>query len=169
MLQTDAIATRPMLPTDEAFAYQVYASTRQGEMKLVAWSPEQKEAFLQMQFNAQMTHYRAYYPHAEYQIIQHGETPIGRLIVDRSQDPLLLMDIALLPEYRSKGIGNILIRGLMQEARERDWSVRLHVESFNPARQLYERLGFVKVAEQGIYQEMIWRPGSDPNTAEKAT
>jgi ribosomal protein S18 acetylase RimI-like enzyme len=161
--QIDAITFRPLLPQDDNFNCKVYVSTRAEEMNLVDWSPEQKEAFLQMQFHAQTTHYRAYYPHAEYQVIQQGATPIGRLIVDRSQDPLLLMDIALLPEYRNAGIGAALILGLMEEAAGRGWSVRLHVDAFNPAMRLYERLGFVKVMEQGIYQEMIWHSRSDLN------
>lgn len=161
MLQIDAIAVRPLLPEDDDFSYQVYASTRAEEMDLVDWTPEQKEAFLRMQFDAQMAYYRAHYPKAEHQIILRGETPIGRLIVERSQDPLLLMDIALLSEYRNMGIGTTLIRNLMEEAARRGWSVCLHVESFNPAMRLYERLGFVKTADQGLYQEMRWQPGTN--------
>jgi ribosomal protein S18 acetylase RimI-like enzyme len=110
-----------------------------------------------MQSNAQMAHYKIYYPQAEYQIILRDGVAIGRLIVDRSKDPLLLMDIALLPEYRNARIGTTLIKDLMAEATDRDWSVSLHVEVFNPAMKLYDRLGFVKIAEQGIHHEMIWR------------
>ncbi len=154
MIRVDSITTRPLLPADEEFSYQVYASTRAEEMQLVDWSPEQKEAFLRMQFNAQTTYYRASYPHAEYLVIQQGETPIGRLIVDRSQDPLLLMDIALLPEYRSAGIGSAIIRDLQSENRR----ISLHVLKSNPALNLYRRLGFVFRSEDAIYMEMEWMP-----------
>jgi ribosomal protein S18 acetylase RimI-like enzyme len=150
---------RPAGTGDDDFLFRVYASTRAEEMELVDWSADQKAAFLQMQFNAQREHYRAYYPHAEYQIIESEPGPVGRLIVDRSKDPLLLMDITLLPEYRNAGIGTTLIRDLMNEAAGMNWSMSLHVEVFNPAMRLYERLGFVKTAEQGVYQEMKWRAG----------
>jgi ribosomal protein S18 acetylase RimI-like enzyme len=155
------VTLRPVGVGDEDFLYRVYASTRTDEMALVDWSAEQKEAFLRMQLQAQTTHYRAYYPNAEYQIIQReASIPIGRLIVDRSNDSLLLMDIALLPEYRSAGIGTTIIQDLMAEADSTNQPIILHVEIFNPAMKLYERLGFVKTGEQGIYHEMVWKPGS---------
>jgi ribosomal protein S18 acetylase RimI-like enzyme len=153
-----SVALRPVRPEDEAFLYEVYASTRADEMALVAWNEEQKDAFLHMQFNAQRTHYQKYYPRAEYQVIQRDENSIGRLIVDRSKNPILVIDIAILPEYRNNGIGTALITDLMAEAANLDWAIILHVEVFNPAIKLYERLGFVKTNEQGIYYEMMWRP-----------
>lgn len=148
---------RPLIAGDELFSCQVYASTRADEMALVNWTDEQKQAFLWMQFNAQRTHYQTHYPKAENSIIQCNGIDIGRLIVERSKDPLILMDIALLPEYRGMGIGTALIKDLMAEAAGKDWSVSLHVEFFNPALNLYTRLGFVKVAEQDVYHKMIWR------------
>lgn len=148
---------RTVTADDTDFLYSVYASTRSDEMALVDWTDEQKEAFVWMQFNAQRQHYATYYPGAEYDIIQRDGLPVGRLIVDRSKDPLLLMDIVLLPEYRNAGIGTTLIKGLMVEAAGKNWSVSLHVEIFNPAMKLYDRLGFVKLAEEGIYYEMSWR------------
>jgi ribosomal protein S18 acetylase RimI-like enzyme len=153
------LGLRPAGADDEDFQYHLYASTRMDEMALVQWSPEQQEAFLRMQFRAQTTHYQAYYPHAAYQIIQREDrTPAGRLIVDRSSDSILLIDIALLPEYRNKGIGTAILRQLMAEATSAQRPIILHVEVFNPAMKLYDRLGFVKTGEQGIYHEMIWRP-----------
>ncbi len=148
----------PARAEDEEFLFAVYASTRASEMALVPWSVEEKEAFLRMQSRAQRSHYAIHYPQAGYFTIQRDDLPIGRMIVDRTQDPILLMDIALLPEYRTQGIGTALIRELMAEAAGRNRGLMLHVEIFNPARRLYERLGFVKTGEIGIYQEMTWRP-----------
>lgn len=153
-----SIVLRNILSQDDAFLFQVYASTRAEEMALVPWTAEQKNAFLQMQFNAQRTHYQKYYPGAEYQIIQLGDISIGRLIVDWSKNPVLLIDIALLPEYRKNGIGTSILKEVMAEAAKRHWAMILHVEVFNPALKLYERLGFVKTSEQGIYYEMTWNP-----------
>jgi len=80
------ITLRPVATGDEDFLYQVYASTRIDEMALVDWSAEQKAAFLHMQFQAQTAHYRAYYPNAQYLIIQRDDTtPLGRLIVGRDR------------------------------------------------------------------------------------
>ena len=150
---------RPVAAGDEDFLYQVYASTRIDEMALVDWSAEQQEAFLRMQLQAQTTHYQAYYPHAEYQIIQRENSiPVGRLIIDRSSDSMLIVDIALLPQYRNAGIGTTIIQQLMTEAAPTNLPIILRVEFFNPAIKLYSRLGFVKTREIDIYHEMVWKP-----------
>jgi ribosomal protein S18 acetylase RimI-like enzyme len=155
----EPVILRPVTSQDDSFLFQVYASTRAAEMALVDWTEEQKALFLQMQFNAQRQHYRSFFPHAEYNLIcledQHS---IGRMIVNRSTGEILLMDIALLPGFRSMGIGSNLIKGLQNEAQEKGVPLRLHVESFNPALRLYDRLGFTRTRENGIYLEMEWLP-----------
>lgn len=159
MIPLNAIKIRPLLPTDEAFSFQVYASTRTEEMQLVDWSTAQKEAFLRMQFDAQTKHYRIHYPGAKYKIIQRCGVSIGRLIVDRSAKYILLIDIAFLPEHRGTGLGTLIIKDLMQAASLAGVPLVLRVEFFNPAIRLYARLGFVKTREvNSVYQEMVWTP-----------
>ncbi len=159
-----AVTLRPAQVEDEVFLFELYASTRADEMALVNWDAAQQDAFLKMQFNAQTQYYRMQFPEAEYQIIMRDGQAIGRLIVDRSEGVLLLMDIALLPESRGMGIGTALIRDLQAQAAEAGKPMRLHVEIFNRALRLYERLGFHPISESGIYYELEWRPpGSDGN------
>jgi ribosomal protein S18 acetylase RimI-like enzyme len=146
-----AIELRSAEREDEAFLYRVYASTRTDELAVLDWSEAQKEAFLQMQFTAQHRHYHNHYPDAAYQIILVNGVPAGRLYVDRREDEILLIDIALLPEYRNNGIGTALLSELLAEADVTGKPVRLHVEPFNPALRLYQRLGFSTVAERGVY------------------
>lgn len=147
---------------DQDFLFSVYASTRADEMNLVDWSDEQKNAFLHMQFDAQTKHYLLYYPNAEYKIIERTGVPLGRLIVEDRGDHFLIMDIALLPEYRRLGIGTFLIQELKQEAIRSSLPLVLRVEFFNPAIRLYNRLGFVKTREvNAVYQEMAWTPNSN--------
>ena len=148
---------RAARPEDDEFMLAVYASTRAEEMALVDWPAEQQDAFVRMQFDAQRRHYLLHHPAAEYAVILHDGVPAGRLIVDRSGDVLALIDIALLPTYRGLGIGGELIRALQEEATRTGKAIRLHVEVFNPARRLYDRLGFVPVGEVGIYHALEWR------------
>jgi GNAT superfamily N-acetyltransferase len=153
------LALRPAQAGDNEFFYRVYASTRSNEMTLVNWTDEQKEAFLHMQFNAQTEHYQIHYPNAEYKIFQCDDIPIGRLIIERSKNQLLLMDIALLPEYRNTGIGTVIIQDLMNEADQVGLPLVLRVEFFNPVIRLYTRLGFIKTREvNSVYHEMVWTP-----------
>ena len=160
-----SFSLRPVSLDDEAFLFQVYSSTRAEEMALVPWNDEQKQAFLQMQFNAQRQSYRQEFPDAEYHVILHDGVSAGRLIVDRAHERILLIDIALLPEHRSMGIGSALICDLKAEAQETRRPIRLEVENFNPAYRLYERLGFEKIDEAGFYLRMEWRPNEVTTTA----
>jgi ribosomal protein S18 acetylase RimI-like enzyme len=141
---------------DDPFMLEVYSSTRADEMALVNWTDEQKLAFLLMQFNAQKVSYERESPNAEYFVILNDGIPAGRLIVDRSSETLCLIDIALLPAHRNLGIGRSLIQRLQTEAAEAAKCLRLHVENFNPAHRLYERLGFRKVDEFSFYWRMEW-------------
>ena len=59
-----------------------------------------------------------------------------------------MIDIALLPDHRGRGIGARLLRDVLHEATAAGLPVRLSVERSNPARSLYERLGFRTVARR---------------------
>jgi ribosomal protein S18 acetylase RimI-like enzyme len=157
----DQITLRPVSPADLPFLIQVYASTRDEEIAIVPWSPDQKRAFIEMQYNAQSIYYKKAYPGAETSVILLGSMRIGRLIVNRTPQEILLMDIALLPGHRNSGIGTGLLRSLIEEARQTQKVLRLHVETFNPAIRLYQRLGFFAVAQMGIYLEMEWKPSGN--------
>ena len=152
------VSLRPARPEDEAFLFQVYASTRAEEMALVDWTREQLGAFLRMQFDMQRRSYLMQSPAATYEVVVRDEVPVGRLIVERAEECIQLIDIALLPEYRGAGIGSTLIRDLQAEAARNGKVVRLHVEVSNPALSLYERLGFVRLNSDGLYWSMEWTP-----------
>lgn len=152
------ITLRPIEPGDEMLLYRVYASTREAELALVDWTEEQKAAFVQMQFVAQHTHYQEYYPNAAFLVILGDGQPVGRLYVDRWADQIRVVDIALLPEHRNAGIGSALLKDLMSEATVAGKPLTIHVEQYNPALRLYERLGFTKISDRGVYYLMEWRP-----------
>lgn len=129
----------------------IYASTRAADMAIVPLSAEQKVVFLQMQFNAQHSHYQAHYPQADFDCIVLGEAVVGRLYVDRHSDEIRLMEISLLPEYRQQGIGTCFLRQLIAEAAQAGATLTAHVEDANPARAWYARLGFEEIEERGPY------------------
>ncbi len=142
---------RPATADDRDFLLRVYAATREEELRIVAWSDEQKAAFVQQQFDAQDAHYREHYESATFDVIEADGEPAGRLYVARWDDDIRIIDIALLPDYRSRGIGTALLRELLAEAATGAKRLSIHVEINNPARRLYERLGFVQVEERGVY------------------
>ncbi len=154
----EATTLRPLTAADEPFLYRLYASTREEEMQLVNWSPDQKTAFLRMQFQAQHTYYQQEFPTAAFDVIELRGQPIGRLYVERLDQEIHLIDIALVPAYRQRGIGRGYMRMLLREARDKQVPVRLYVEQFNPAYEWYRRLGFRKIEDMGVYILMRWQP-----------
>jgi ribosomal protein S18 acetylase RimI-like enzyme len=154
----EGITLRPIRPGDEGFLYDVYASTRLDELAALGWSDAQREAFLRMQFRAQHQSYLAQFPMADFAIILRHERPIGRLYIERKTDEMRGIDIALLPEYRQAGIGTAILRDFLSEAARDGKPFRIHVEKFNRAQRLYERLGFTTLDDDGVYLFMVWRP-----------
>ena len=152
------IDLRPVLPGDEEFLFSVFASTRAQELDLVDWNAAQKQAFLRMQFHAQDRFYKENYPGVEYQIILRDDQPIGRLYVHRRTDEIRVIDISLLPEFQKRGIGSFLLNQILDEGNRKNLPVTIHVERFNPALHLYERLGFRLQEDKGVYLFMKWLP-----------
>lgn len=150
---------RPATSEDEPFLLRLFATTRSDELALMNWDENQKEAFTAMQFKAQSRQYVMSYPHADNSVILLNEAPIGRLLVDRGEREFTLVDVSLLPTFRGAGIGTYLIKDLLLEAAAAAKPVKLSVWHSNPAKNLYERLGF-SAASNGVYCEMCWNPTS---------
>ena len=127
---------RPARADDRDFLLRVYASTREEELRLVDWSDEQKAAFVQQQFEAQDAYYREHYDPATFDVIEVDGEPAGRLYVARWEEEIRIVDVALLPEHRGRGIGTTVIRALLDEAAAWGKRLSIHVEKHNPARRL---------------------------------
>ncbi len=87
-----------------------------------------------------------------------NEQPVGRLYVIRWDHEIRIVDIALLPQFRRSGIGSSLLQNILAEGARSGKTVTIHVEQFNPAMRLYERLGFQEIGEVGVYYRMEWSP-----------
>jgi GNAT superfamily N-acetyltransferase len=152
------IALRPEEPGDEPFLAEVYASTREDELNLTPWDAATRAAFLEMQFKAMRLGYRRSFPEAQFSIILVHGSPVGRLVVDRGEKEIRVVDIALLPVQCGKGVGARLMKAVMAEAASEQKPVRLSVFQGTRAIRFYRRLGFSSLGEPGVYLEMEWRP-----------
>jgi ribosomal protein S18 acetylase RimI-like enzyme len=150
---------RPARDADRAFLVELYASTREEELEQVEWDPGMRSAFVEQQFAAQDAHYRWNYPGATLDVIEVDGSLAGRLYVHRGPSDIRIMDIALAPAFRGRGIGTQLLRDLMAEADASGRKLSIHVEVNNPARALYDRLGFRPAGEHGVYV-LMERPPS---------
>lgn len=157
----NAITVRDEQPQDEAFLFELYASTRQDELEAWGWPPAMRHTFLTMQFRASQG-YRAAFPDAEFQIVMLDGKNAGRLVLHRTREELRVVDLALLPRHRNAGIGTALLRRIFGEAAATNKPLRLKVLKDNRARRLFQRLGFVKTGETELHLEMEWRAPAAP-------
>lgn len=156
------ITLRPITDADMGFLHRLYATTREDELRQVPWDAVQKAAFVSQQFNAQHQYWRENYTDTSWDLILKDGEPVGRLYVARWPDDIRIVDIALMPEHRGGGLGTRLLRDLLAEGEASGRKVSIHVEIFNPARRLYERLGFVQAGERGVYLLMERHPAAVP-------
>jgi GNAT superfamily N-acetyltransferase len=159
------LSLRPVIDADRPFLERLYRLVRWDEFAPTGWPDATKTAFLAQQFDFQRRQYEQLYGGAELHLIVQGDEPIGRIYVDRTGRDLVLIEISLLPEWRGRGIGAALLEQLQQEvgAGLRD-RVSLQVTPENPARRLYQRMGFVERPPASEFQqasiEMVWPPSA---------
>lgn len=155
------LTLRPVSPADDAFLFELYASTRP-DIASLGLGDAQRDMLLRVQWLAQRQGYLARYPHGEHQLVLLDGRTVGRLWVAREPGELRLVDISLLPAHRGSGVGTDLLRALQQESTATGKPLRLSVARDTAARRLYARLGFKPVgeAETGAdpYLALEWRP-----------
>jgi len=88
------------------------------------------------------------------QIIEYEGRPIGYISVQRPGNEIFLAAIEIAPEFQDNGVGTYLVGKLLDDADESNLPVRLLVLKVNPARQLYERLGFECAGETPTHYVM---------------
>jgi GNAT superfamily N-acetyltransferase len=159
-----AVTLRPATSADYDFMRRLYHAGRAEEMLQFPFDEAQKADFLDQQFAAQFQHYGIHYPTCERNIIEQDGQPIGRLWIDEWKDQIRLVDIALMAPFRGSGVGTGLVQDILERGRRAGKPVSIHVEGFNPALRLYERLGFQHVDTNGVYYLMRWEP-DQVNTA----
>ncbi|MDX1613821.1 MAG: GNAT family N-acetyltransferase [Candidatus Promineifilaceae bacterium] len=123
---------RPAAAADESFAYRVKKEAL-GPYVEKTWGWDE---------TWQRDYHRRNFNHLEVQIIEVEDEPVGTLMVERGPAAMLLHGIYILPHFQRRGVGSTVIADLLAEAQEARLPLRLQVLKVNPARRLYERLGF---------------------------
>ena len=161
-LNDKLLSLRPIQDEDLVVLNEIYGSTREEELKQVTnWSEEQKKDFIAQQFMAQLIYYQKNYVGATFHIIQKNKEPIGRLYIHENfqEKGIRIIDITVLPKWQKQGFGKSILEAIIMKAQELKRAVTIHVESFNPAMNLYKKLGFQKISEtNGVYYLMEKTP-----------
>lgn len=155
-----AITVRPRTGADLPLIRDIYITHRWEEMNLAhGWTDDQKLAFLADQFRLQCHHYDTHYHDADFLIVEVDGIPVGRLYLwGHNPADIRIVEIGFLPAWRGKGIGGGLLRCIQGHARAQGKGCSIHVEMNNPARRLYDRLGFREVKPVGPYVLLEWQP-----------
>jgi ribosomal protein S18 acetylase RimI-like enzyme len=152
------VTLRPVAPPDEGFLLHLYATTRADELARSGLDTAQRDAFLRGQYQARRTHYALHYPGAEHCVIIAEGHDAGSWMVHRTPTEILLVNIELLPEHRSQGLGTALLGNLIAEAKIACLPLCLSVHEENRAAiRLYRRLGFDPCGNENGYLKMRYK------------
>jgi ribosomal protein S18 acetylase RimI-like enzyme len=91
--------------------------------------------------------------YASIEIIRFEDQDIGMIKLVKTPDFWKLIQIQILPEFQNCGIGQNLIKNIQHQAGAQGIPIALSVLRTNPAKRLYERLGFqVTLEKEKSYQ-----------------
>ncbi|MBD8512067.1 GNAT family N-acetyltransferase [Photobacterium sp. WH77] len=146
--------------TDRIFLEKLHRE-RRDDLRLIEGEQDFIESLIDMQFQAMNQGYGEQFPNALYFIIEYHQSPVGRAVLDFSQDQVHLIDIVFTRQARGHGLGEAVIRSFMYSANQLKAPMTLSVQQINQhARQLYLRLGFSVTRIEPPYERMIWYPPS---------
>ena len=153
------ITLRPSGDEDQDFIFSVFCTARAARFGNALMEEQQLQPLLAMQYRAQQFQYQQQYPQAQLDVVLLADKAVGYIHIEREQYHCTLIDIALLPETIGNGVGSYLVAELIREARIEGKSVLASVDKCNtPAWQLWLRLGFEVVADNGVYLAIECRP-----------
>jgi len=151
-----SLLLRPAVDADAGLAQALYASTRD-DLRQLPLPPAQVEQLIAMQQRVHEAGQRAVYPHAEVMILEHAGAPAGRVVLDTTGSDWRLVELAVLPALRGRGLGAALLAALQARARAHGASIGLAVLRTNlPALRLYQRAGFRIAGGNALQHQMTW-------------
>ena len=152
---------REELAQDQPFLLRLYGSTRREELDRAGMPESFREEFLTLQFNAMTLSYRERFPKANWFVIESDGSCIGRMIVDRGEVEVRVVDFAILEEHRGQGIGTAVLKSVLHAAASSRKPVRLRTFLESRAVVWYRRLGFVELEDDGLRVHLEWVPGGE--------
>jgi ribosomal protein S18 acetylase RimI-like enzyme len=127
---------RPAQPADMDFLFALHRSTMRAYVERIwGWDDDVQKA-----------RFAEYYPTAERRIVVDG-VDVGALAIDYRPDAVFVVNIEILPAFQGQGLGAQILTDIIGRAQDDGRAVELQVLKVNPARRLYERLGFQVTGE----------------------
>jgi len=131
------ISLRPATRDDYDFLWWLHCATMKPYVEKTWGWDEQWQAL----------RFRDHFDSDTREIIEDDGVPIECISVERREHCIFLSVTKIAPGHQGRGIGTKLSRALLNETDGRGVPVELQVLKVNPARRLYERLGFALTGE----------------------
>ena len=135
-----SVALRTATEEDQKFLYESYKITLK---PYVEWAWGWDEKF-------QRENFQIHFPIPQFQVVSVDGSDAGGLYVEEQKSLRFIRLIYLLPEFQAKGIGHDLMKQEMAKAKEVKKALHLKVVKINPAKSLYDRLGFKLLEENDV-------------------
>jgi ribosomal protein S18 acetylase RimI-like enzyme len=158
----DSLRFRPAEAADRPFLLALYRASRADLAGMLA-DPRYVDALAAMQFDAQVESYRRRYPDALTLVLELDGTAVGRLVTAVADGALRVVDLAVAPQARGRGVGGATLRRVQAQAAHEGRDVTLAVRPDNAgARRLYAALGFAVERRDSLLQ-LRWRRRQGPS------
>jgi GNAT superfamily N-acetyltransferase len=146
-----AVEFRPAVPADEPFLRELDGALVAEQLGGGGLDQNTLTRLAELQFTARRRDRAAHYPEAGEQVIMLDGRPVGAILVDRSSERILIVDLALVHAARQQGIGTTIVAALAAEAAQRGVPLRATTQSSNAgARQFYARAGLQEIEDDGL-------------------
>lgn len=133
----DEISLRQATQNDYDFLYELVKTTMREYVEPIwGWDEKWQRAYFQEHLNPDQV-----------QVVVLDDQDIGAVSVEINPEEHFLARLYLLPDYQRRGIGTHLLRSILGQAFAQGLPVTLQVLKGNPAKRMYERLGFAKIGE----------------------
>lgn len=141
------VTLRPATIEDLKPLFAIHRAAMRGYVELTygPWNDPWQAAFFRDHFDTSVRQV----------VLAQGEVA-GFLDLVPRDDDLYVSELVIDPVCQRRGIGTHLLRETQASAAAKGMPVRLQVLRVNPARALYERLGFVTNGETETHQLMEW-------------
>jgi ribosomal protein S18 acetylase RimI-like enzyme len=135
---------RPVTDNDYGFLFELHVATMKPYVEQIwGWDDAPQAAMFRNSF----------VPSKRQVIVIDGQD-VGVLHADRRPDEVFLANIEIAPAFQGRGLGGRIITDILVDAHANGLPVSLRLLHVNPARHLYERLGFIEFDRTETHAQM---------------
>jgi ribosomal protein S18 acetylase RimI-like enzyme len=155
--QAPTFFARTATADDQPLLFALFAAEKRAEFAPLSLTEEQLTPLLDMQYRARELSY-AHPDSLNLILCLPDGTPAGRHLIRRQPGAYRVVDLAVFPEHRNRGLATWALTDLQQTAAREGLAIELRVMNTSPALRLYTRLGFHIVSSDELSFEMRWQP-----------